>query len=61
MISSRNGRGQSSSQRTSNTVGTKGGGHMNYGYDEYHDDDDDADDFNNDNDEYDVFSSSHRT
>ena len=48
------------SQRTSNTIGTKGGGQINYDDDEY-DDDDVDNDFYDDNDDYYVFSSSQRT
>ena len=50
------GRGWSSSQRTSNTIG-QGRGPINYDNDDNNDDDDDDDDDDNyDNDEYDVFS-----
>ena len=54
--------GWSSFQRTSNTIGTRGG-QNNYDNDYYDDDDDDDDDDdeNNEDDDYNVFSSSQRT
>ena len=62
----RNESGWSSSQRTSNTIGTRGG-KKNYDNGDYYDDDDDDDDDDDyddadeDDDEYNVFSSSQRT
>ena len=47
--------GLSSSQRTSNTIGTRKG-QKKYDNDAYDDDDDDDYDHNNDNDDYNVFS-----
>ena len=56
----RKGSGWSYSQRTLNTIGTRGG-KKNYDNGDYHDDDDDYDDDDDDDDDYNVFSSSQRT
>ena len=51
------GSGRSSSQRTLNTIGTRGG-QKNYDNDDYDDDgydDDDYDDYDDDDDDYNVF------
>ena len=49
-------------KRTSNTIGTRGGGTLNY-YDDDDDDDndDDDDEYDDFDDDYDVFSGSQRT
>ena len=56
----RKGSGWSYSQRTFNTIGTRGG-KKNYDNGDYDDDDDDDDDYDDENDDYNVFSSPQKT